>query len=230
MKLYLYDEITKEYIETIEAYLDPAETALKGEPVYMYPANSTDIKPPLVGDNEITLFENDDWVITPDYRGFYQCNEDFDVTPIDKFGELENGYVVITKEQVDKITEDKLYYVIIDGELVVNPNYEQDKYNQERERIARLSLTRGDVFRGLLLAKGIIRSQIRELIENLPENTPDELITKELALIDFDEALNFYRGKEIIDVIGLRLGITSEQLDMFFETNDYTYLLEPTEE
>ena len=230
MKLYLYDGITKEYIETIEAYLDPAETALKGEPVYMYPANSTDIKPPLVGDNEIALFENDDWVITPDYRGFYQCNENFDVTPIDKFGELENGYVVITKEQADKITEDKLYYVIIDGELVVNPNYEQDKYNQERERIARLSLTRGDVFRGLLLAKGIIRSQIRELIENLPENTPDELITKELALIDFDEALNFYRGKEIIDVIGLRLGITSEQLDMFFETNDYTYLLEPTEE
>ena len=45
-----------------------------------------------------------------------------------------------------------------------------------------------------------------------------------MALIDFDEALNFYRGKEIIDAIGARLGITSEQLDMFFETNDYTFL------
>ena len=56
----------------------------------------------------------------------------------------------------------------------------------------------------------------------------NELLTmlqKEMALIDFDEALNFYRGNELINVVGLSLGITSEQLDKFFETNDYTVLL-----
>ena len=56
MKLYLYDEITKEYTHEIEAYIDPEETKLAGKEVYMYPANSTDLEPPIVGLNEIVLF------------------------------------------------------------------------------------------------------------------------------------------------------------------------------
>ena len=101
--------------------------------------------------------------------------------------------------------------------------YTEEELNQlKKERIAMLSLTRGDVFRGLLQAKQVTRAQIRAMIEN------NELLTmlqKEMALIDFDEALNFYRGNELINVVGLSLGITSEQLDKFFETNDYTVLL-----
>ena len=46
-----------------------------------------------------------------------------------------------------------------------------------------------------------------------------------MALIDFDEALNFYRGNALIDTVGLALGITTEQLNKFFETNDYKKLL-----
>lgn len=102
--------------------------------------------------------------------------------------------------------------------------YTQDEIEQqEKERIALLSLTRGDVFRGLLQAKGVTRAEIRSLIEN------NELLTilqKEMALIDFDEALNFYRGNALIDTLGLALGISSEQLDRFFETNNYTVLLD----
>lgn len=114
--------------------------------------------------------------------------------------------------------------ILVNGKPEINPDYETEQAKLNKQRIAHLSLTRGDVFRGLLLAKGITRAQIKSILESLPESTPEELITKELALIDFDEALNFYRGKEIIDAIGARLGITSEQLDMFFETNDYTFL------
>jgi hypothetical protein len=61
-------------------------------------------------------------------------------------------------------------------------------------------------------------------------------VQKEMALIDFDEALNFYRGNALIDTVGLALGIEPSQLDCFFETNDYTCLLpkvepeEPVEE
>ena len=93
---------------------------------------------------------------------------------------------------------------------------------QEKERIAKLSLTRGDVFRGLLLARGVTRLMLRGMIET------NELLTevqKEMALIDFDEALNFYRGNALIDTVGLALGIEPAQLDCFFETNDYTCLL-----
>lgn len=102
--------------------------------------------------------------------------------------------------------------------------YTEEELSQfEKERIGMLSLTRGDVFRGLLQAKGITRAQIRAMIE-----TNEELsaVEKEMALIDFDEALNFYRGNELISILGLALGISSEQLDKFFETNDYKALIE----
>ena len=101
--------------------------------------------------------------------------------------------------------------------------YTKEELNlQEAERIAHLSLTRGDVFRGLLLAKGISRVQLREMIES---NTELAELEKEMALIDFDEALNFYRGNTLIDTMGKALGINSVQLDYFFETNNYKCLL-----
>jgi hypothetical protein len=108
---------------------------------------------------------------------------------------------------------------------ILNPNYEEEQAQKEKERIAMLKLTRGDVFRGLLQAKGVTRSYIRDMINQLPDETTEEKFIKEMALIDFDEALDFYRGNQLINTIGLQLGITSEQLDKFFRTNDYKELL-----
>ena len=131
---------------------------------------------------------------------------------------------------LNKVEETKDEYVLDGDEYVLKDEaWKAKKAQEEKERIAMLSLTRGDVFRGLYQAKQVTREQIRVMIEN------NELISeaqRELALIDFDEALNFYRGNVLIDTLGLALGITSEQLDLFFETNDYTVLLpkeEPTE-
>ena len=117
-------------------------------------------------------------------------------------------------------------YIYQDGEIILDPDYEAKEAQKEKERLALLSLTRGDVFRGLLLAKQVTRTQIRAMIEN---NETLSILEKEMALIDFDEALNFYRGNALIDTLGATLGITSEQLDKFFETNDYTVLLAPDE-
>ena len=103
---------------------------------------------------------------------------------------------------------------------------EEEIAQQEAEQVACLSLTRGDVFRGLLLARGVTRLQLRGMIEGNEQLTE---VQKEMALIDFDEALNFYRGNALIDTVGLALGIEPEQLDCFFKTNDYTCLL-PKEE
>lgn len=107
---------------------------------------------------------------------------------------------------------------------------QEEKEQQEAERIANLHLTRGDVFRGLLLAKGITRADIRGIIETMPEGTPQEKIAKEYALIDFDEALEFYRGVALIDTLGSQLGITSEQMTRFFETKDWHELVETEED
>lgn len=128
-------------------------------------------------------------------------------------------------------TQDEYVYDQEAEEYVLNDEaYKERQAQKERERIAMLSLTRGDVFRGLLMAKQVTRQQIRAMIEN---NETLTILQKEMALIDFDEALNFYRGNELINVLGNALGITSEQLDKFFETNDYKVLLsveEPIEE
>ena len=107
---------------------------------------------------------------------------------------------------------------IVDFQFADTDEYEQEQAQKEAERIARLNLTRGDVFRGLLLAKGITKTQISQMIEAMPASSQEEIVTKELALIDFEDALNFYRGNQLIDTIGLALGITSKQLDKFFET------------
>ena len=117
----------------------------------------------------------------------------------------------------DTIEETDVNYTLVDGVYVT----EAEQELKERERIAMLSLTRGDVFRGLLQAKGVTRLQLRAMIETNPQLTE---VQKEMALIDFDEALNFYRGNALIDTVGLALGITPYQLDKFFEYNDYTYL------
>ena len=140
---------------------------------------------------------------------------DADITRIAVSDEIYNAYL-----------EDRNKVIYSDGAVILNPNYEAEQEQKERERIAHLSLTRGDVFRGLLMAKGVTRSMLRGMIESNEQLTK---IQKEMALIDFDEALNFYRGNALIDTVGLALGIESSQLDCFFETNDYTCLL-PIEE
>ena len=104
-------------------------------------------------------------------------------------------------------------------------NYEEIEMQDSTDETAMLHLTRGDVFRGLYQAKHVTRAQVRALIEAMPEETQQEIDLKELASIDFDEALYFYRGNKLIDNLGAQLGITSDQMTRFFVTNDYHVLI-----
>lgn len=126
---------------------------------------------------------------------------------------------------IDRIEETDEEYVL-DGEqyILKDEAWEEKQAQKEAERIAHLSLTRGDVLRGLLLAKGVTKEQISQMIEAMPTSSQEQIVVKELAKIDFEDALNFYRGVPLINTIGLQLGFTKEQLDEFFETNDYRYL------
>lgn len=116
-------------------------------------------------------------------------------------------------------------YKYENNKIIFNPDFEQEEAEKEAKRLAMLSLTRGDVFRALLLAKGVTREQLRSQLEVMPASSQEEIVKRELALIDFDEALDFYRGNPLIDTVGLALGLTKEQLDRFFETNDYKELV-----
>ena len=89
---------------------------------------------------------------------------------------------------------------------------EEEKEDQRKEQIAKLSMTKREMFLGLYQAKQITHDMLKAQI------------TDPRALIEFEYANDYFRGNPLIDVIGGQLGFTSEQLDDFFETRDYHYL------
>lgn len=120
---------------------------------------------------------------------------------------LSNSYIV---------EETEAEYELYNGSYLTKEEIQA----KERERLDKLSMTRGDVFEALILAKGLGKAQLRAMIEQAPLDD----ITKTLYLNRFDEALEFYRAYPIFDMLGATLGITPVMLDKFFDTKDYHYL------
>ena len=117
-----------------------------------------------------------------------------------------------------------------DGMPIINPNYEAEQAQKERERLDMLNLTAADVERAIYKAKGIDFDDVVALVEQYNEAAPMDA-EGQSAAIDIKalkielKANNFYRGNPYINAVGTLLGFTSEQLDNFFETGDYTELL-----
>lgn len=135
-------------------------------------------------------------------------------------------FIAILKYRPDLKEEDikevpKGYIAIAGKPLMSKENYNKEVKQVERNRLNMLSMTRGDMFEALILSKGITKAQIRTMIENDPTL---DTITRALYLNRFDEALEFYRGYPIFDLLGSSLDITSDMLDNFFETKNYHYL------
>ncbi len=105
------------------------------------------------------------------------------------------------------------------AEVIIDPEYEEKQAQKERDRINMLHLTSADVERGLYQAKGLDFDDILALVyANPPQGLDIKALKIEL------KANNFYRGNPYISTIGELLGITKEQLDNFFETNDWNTL------
>ena len=97
---------------------------------------------------------------------------------------------------------------------------DEQKEQEERERIAKLFLTRADVERGIYKAKGMDFEDILALVTQLqPESLDIKALKIEL------KANNFYRGNPYVSTIGSLLGISDSQLDKFFEDGNYENLL-----
>ncbi len=104
-------------------------------------------------------------------------------------------------------------YIIENGTLVINSNFENEQEQKEHERIARLSLTSADVERAIYKAKGLDFEDILELVKDNPE------IDVKALKIEF-KANNFYRGNPYVDIIGGVLGYSSNDLDFLFENKE----------
>ena len=115
MKFYLYDKDTKEYQCEQLGYIDPLETELRGENVYLIPPYSTDIKPNLseLKDNEILVFKGNTWQVEQEfYVGkIVDCQGERVVKYVTDndlaFEECDGGFKIV-KKQVKEKTLDEL--------------------------------------------------------------------------------------------------------------------------
>lgn len=65
-----YNPTTGEHIGQVSASIDPLESKLAGEPVYMLPpAHATSDAPVGAGDGEVDVYRNGAWTVVPDHRG-----------------------------------------------------------------------------------------------------------------------------------------------------------------
>ena len=122
--------------------------------------------------------------------------------------------------------EKNRYYVDDAGawQMRTDEELEAFKTNQKAQRIANLSLSAADVERALYKALGKDFDDIVETVEAMNEAGTADIDVKALK-IEL-KANNFYRGNEYVEQIGALLGLSSSQLDNFFETGDYTTLIE----
>ena len=128
---------------------------------------------------------------------------------------------------------------------VINPDYEEEQAEIERQRIMSLYMTRSDFFDGLIRAFGIDEDDLLPVLQQLLVTLPIEDVQKKIALNNYKNALNFYRKHDLFTLLSgvtipvtpeLSITIESEQWDRFFdETNKrnpdaYKELLPPVVE
>ena len=88
MQVYKYDEQTKEYIGTEQALINPLESELQGETIYLLPANATFEKPNLQ-EGFASVFNGKQWKNIEDNRGKeYWLDTDTFGTPAKTMKEL----------------------------------------------------------------------------------------------------------------------------------------------
>ncbi len=133
-QVHYYDD---KFLYTVSepAYLNVPETEKQGKEVYYCPEMATLAELPEVGEHQVQQFDGTAWRVVTDYRHEQQADKDLNLSEITYLGEVKEGYIYVPKDKVDKIREDKLYYVIQDGELVENPNYEAEKAPEYKKEL-----------------------------------------------------------------------------------------------
>lgn len=137
---------------------------------------------------------------------------------------------ITDNQRLDFIIEynhNKGYEIVETEEAIQAWGYtEEELQQQEVERISKLKMTRGDFFEGLILALGKDEDDVISLIDVIELSDTERKVYKSRV----KNALDFYRGYPLIDVMCGYLGIGLDSMTQFFETKDYTYLIPTPEE
>lgn len=95
--------------------------------------------------------------------------------------------------------------IIVNGKVELDPNYETRKELEEKERVARLNMTKLD-FATYLQEYGVSYSQLKAV-----------LASNDNAQMQWDLCERVYRFNPLLDEMAKGFGITSEQLDTMFK-------------
>lgn len=182
MKIYNYDPLTFEYISAQNADLDPEETKRQGKNIYLIPAFATLMEPPAKKERKTRIFNENSWEIVDDFRGLYMVNSDMQPLKVEQIGALPDGYTPATEEQAQKILEDDLFYIVKDGKLIENPDYEaQKKEREDRAFNAQFFNTSlGYVRRQVTMKDGSTKDFLSDILPLLQADIPILTYTREL--------------------------------------------------
>mgnify|MGYP006906512916 CR=1 FL=1 len=95
--------------------------------------------------------------------------------------------------------------LMLNGEIITNPNYEKELLEKESERISKLTCTKRN-FALMLQKLGITYSQLKDLISK-----------NEQALLEWDLCVELERSNPLLDKMAAELDIMPETLDKMFK-------------
>ena len=211
MKIYFYNPITFEYLYSEDATLDPAEWEINHQEVYLIPADATTAKPPKTAANQVAVYDvkNGGWNKEPDYRGLYAINETMHPALISVIGALPAGYIAITEAEALKLLEDELYYIFQNGQLIVNPNYEEDKKAKEEALFNAefFNTSLGYVRRKVTMKDGTTRDFLADILALLQPGVQILTYTKDLKQRQVsvtEQFINECKQQMLVDFYGVQ--------------------------
>lgn len=129
MLVYIYDEKTKEFLREEEAHLDPLETKIKGESIYLLPAFATFEKPLDKEDGKAVIFSESSWKLVDDNRGKFTIKDGVmqEITTLDPVEK------VLTNEDVEGLNNGTL--IIVNDEIIEKPTPTKEEVSQIRRQL-----------------------------------------------------------------------------------------------
>ena len=136
----------------------------------------------------------------------------------DKFYVIEQNNLLTAQAKQDlerfysnvkELPEDYVHnkYIVINGELVLNPDFEQEEIRKERQRVDNLKCT-----------KRVFVLMLEELGLNYFEQIQPAINSNRQAKLEWELCVELLRANPLIDTLAQQFGITSLQLDLIFKT------------
>ena len=142
---------------------------------------------------------------------YYAFIENNKINGVGECRQLTEG--VTNFEISEEVYNDIERYIWDGSDVALNPNYEEEQAQKERQRLDALTLTPADVERALYRAKGMDFEDVKDLVKN------NQTIDIKALGIELRANL-FYRGNPYINTIGNLLGYSSEDMDYLFENKE----------